>query len=132
VTAGGYLLTVHREVTAPPSAVWQLLVDLDAWPKWGPTIRRATLDEPHTTLALGATGTIQTSLLVAVPFVVTDFEAGRHWAWRVAGVPATRHWVDPLRGGARVGIAVPWWAAPYLRVCSIALRRIDDMATGSP
>lgn len=124
------MLTVDRAIAAPPSAVWDLLVDLDAWPNWGPTIRGATLDEPHTELALGATGTVRTSLLVAVPFVVTEFDPGREWAWTVAGIPATRHRLDPLGDGARVSIAVPWWAAPYLTVCAIALRRIDHMATG--
>ena len=128
----GIMLTVDREIAATPSAVWELLVDLDAWPKWGPTIRGARLDEPHTELALHATGTVQTSLLVSLPFVITAFDPGRHWAWKVAGVPATRHWVDPAGDGARVGMAAPWWAAPYLTVCAIALRRIDDMATGAP
>ncbi|MGO8770915.1 MAG: SRPBCC family protein [Mycobacterium sp.] len=126
---GGIMLTVDRDIEAPPSAVWELLVDLDAWPKWGPTVRGAELDEPHTELALGATGTVQTSLLVSVPFVITEFDPGRHWAWKVAGVPATRHWVEPLGDGARVGMAVPWWSAPYVTVCSIALRRIDAMLT---
>ena len=125
------MLTADRVIAAPPSAVWTLLVDLDAWPKWGPTIRRAELDEPYTELGLHATGTVQTPLLVSVPFVVTEFEPERHWAWKVAGVPATRHRVDPVGDGARVSIAVPWWSAPYLTVCSIAVRRIDRMLTGS-
>lgn len=126
------MLTVDKYIAAPPSAVWKLLVDLDAWPRWGPTIRRARLDESHNELGLHATGSVQTSLLVAVPFVVTEFEPGRQWAWKVAGVPATRHRVDPVGDGARVSISVPWWAAPYLTVCSIALRRMDAMLTGAP
>lgn len=126
------MLTTDRAITAPPSAVWELLVDLDAWPKWGPTIRGTSLDEPYTALGRHATGTVQTSLLVAVPFVVTEFEPGRLWAWKVAGIPATRHWVDPMGEGARVGMAVPWWAAPYVTVCAIALRRIDALLTGAP
>ncbi len=121
------MLRADRVIAAPPAAVWELLVDLDAWPHWGPTIRRARLDAPHTELALHATGTVQTSLLVTVPFVVTEFDPGRQWAWRVAGVPATRHRVDPVGDGARVSIAVPWWSAPYLTVCSVAVRRIEEM-----
>ncbi len=124
------MLTVDRLIAAPPSAVWKLLVDLDAWPKWGPTILGARLDEPYTELALHATGTVQTALGVSVPFVITEFEPGRRWGWKVAGVPATRHWVDPSDDGARVGMAVPWWAAPYATVCALALRRIDGMLTG--
>jgi uncharacterized protein YndB with AHSA1/START domain len=126
----GLMLTVDRTIAAPPAVVWGLLVDLRAWPQWGPTIRGAALDRPHSELALHATGTVQTSLLVAVPFEVTEFDAGRQWGWRVAGVPATRHRVEPLGDGSRATIAVPWWAAAYLAVCAIALRRIDDMAAG--
>ena len=40
------------------------------------------------------------------------------------------HFLD--RFGARVTIAVPWWAAGYLAVCSIALRRIDAMLSDAP
>jgi Polyketide cyclase / dehydrase and lipid transport len=124
------MITVDREIAASPAVVWKLLIDLDAWPEWGPSIRGGTLDAPHTALALHATGTVQTPLLLSVPFVVTEFDPGREWAWKVAGIPATRHRVDPLGNGTRASIAVPWWAAPYLTVCTIALRRIDDMATG--
>jgi hypothetical protein len=62
-----------------------------------------------------------------VPFVVTEFEPGRHWAWKVAGIPATSHRVEPVGRHTRVSIGVPWWATGYLAVCSIALRRIDAM-----
>ena len=125
------MLAVEKLITAPSAAVWNVLVDLDAWPKWGPTVSRARLDPPHTELALHATGTVHTSLGFAVPFVVTEFEPGRHWAWKVAGVPATHHRVEPVGSGARVTIAVPWWAAAYLAVCSIALHRIDAMLNTS-
>lgn len=126
----GIMLSVDRAIAASPSDVWKLLIDLEAWPKWGPTIRRAQLDPPHTVLALHATGTVETPLLVSLPFVITEFEPGRHWAWTVAGVSATRHRVEAWGDGARVTIAVPWWSAAYLAVCAIALRRIDEMLTG--
>jgi hypothetical protein len=127
-----HMLAVDKLIAAPSSAAWDVLVDLDAWPKWGPTVRGARLDPPHTELALHATGTVHTALGFAVPFVVTEFEPGRHWAWKVAGVPATHHRVEPVGGGARVTIAVPWWAAAYLTVCSIALHRIDAMLSDAP
>lgn len=125
------MFSVDKLIAAPSSAVWEVLVDLRAWPKWGPTISRARLDPPHSELALHVTGTVQTSLGFAVPFVVTEFEPGRHWAWKVAGVPATHHRVEPVGDQTRATITVPPWAIAYLAVCVIGLRRIDDMLTGS-
>lgn len=123
------MVTVERRVAADPAAVWAVLVDLDAWPRWGPTVAGGRLDAPHTELGLHVTGTVRTSLQVSVPFLITEFEPGRSWAWRVAGVPATRHRVEPVGAGTRVSMDVPWWAAPYATVCAIALRRIDAMLT---
>lgn len=126
------MLTVDRVINAPPEAAWKLLVDLDAWPQWGPPIRRAELDPPHGELALHVSGTVHTWLPVAVRFVVTEFDPGRLWSWNVAGLPATSHRVDPAGDRARVTIGVPWWSAPYLSVCSLALRRMEGMLTGRP
>lgn len=123
----GIMLSVHRIIAAPPQALWELLVDLDAWPRWGPTIASAELNPPYRELELGATGSVQTPLLVGAPFMVTEFDPGRFWAWQVAGIPATSHRVDPAPQGARVTMAVPWWAGPYLGICSIALRRMEKM-----
>ena len=126
------MLAVDKLIAAPASAAWDVLVDLDVWPKWGPTVSEARLDPPYTALALRVTGTVRTALGFAVPFVVTEFEPGRHWAWKVAGVPATHHTVESVGDSARVTIAVPWWAAAYLTVCSIALHRIDAMLSAAP
>jgi hypothetical protein len=126
------MLAVDRFIAAPPSVVWNVLVDLEAWPQWGPTVSAARLDPPHTRLELGVTGSVRTSLGVAAPFTVTEFEAGRHWAWKVAGIPATHHRVEPAEGGTRASMAAPMWAAAYLSVCAIALRRIDAISTAGP
>lgn len=123
------MLAVDKLIAAPSTAAWDVLVDLDAWPKWGPTVRGARLDPPHTELALNVTGIVHTSLGFSVPFVVTEFDPGRHWAWQVAGIPATHHRVESVGDGARVSMAVPWWAGAYLTVCSLGLRRIDAMLT---
>lgn len=64
-----------------------------------------------------------------MPFEITVFEPGRRWDWTVAGVPATGHRVRATSGGCRVLFDVPWWAAPYLTVCAVALDRIDRLAT---
>lgn len=122
------MVIVDRVVASPPDAVWAVLTDLEAWPRWGPSISRAALDSGGRYLVPGSTGTVWTLGNVAVPFTVTEFDAGRRWAWSVGGVPATAHGVEPAPGGCRVWFGVPWWAAPYTAVCAIALRRIDSLA----
>ncbi len=118
---------VSREIEAPAEAVWELLVDLDRWPDWGPTVRAATLDGPA--LALHRQGRVQTAAGPWLPFRITDFEEGRAWSWAVAGIPATEHRVDPLGPHrCRAQFGAPWAAAPYLAVCAVALRRLDALA----
>lgn len=124
------LLWVTGEVEAPAAVVWDLLTDPARWPSWGPSVRSAVVDGG--VLRGGATGSVRTVLGVTVPFEVTAFEAGRRWAWKVGGVEATDHRVEPLGPGrCRVGFGVPWAAAPYLGVCRLAIGRLRRSATGS-
>ncbi len=120
--------TIDRLIAAPPEAVWRLLVDPGLWPRWGPSVRHAVLQDGATELALGVRGTVWTAVGVSLPFVVTEFDRGRRWDWSVAGVPATGHRVAAVPGGCLASFDVPWWAAPYLAVCGLALARLDTLA----
>lgn len=122
---------VDRRIAAAPEAVWRVLTDLDQWPQWGPSVRRAALDDGTRQLTAGAHGTVWTAAGVALPFTVTGFEAGRRWGWTVAGVPATGHEVLAADGGCLVRFETPWWAAAYLPVCAVALARIAKLAVQS-
>src|ERR1700754_2691854 len=121
-------LTVTHDVAAPPAAAWHVLTDLDAWPSWGPTVQRAELAEPGP-LRLGSRGRVWTPPGIALPFEITEFEEGRLWAWKVAGVAATRHFVDRSATGCLVTFGVPLWAPVYLTVCAVGLKRIEALAT---
>ena len=128
---------VTRRIAAPAEAVWALLTDVDRWAEWGPTVRGARWDDGGP-MRLGARGTVLTALGVHLPFVITSFEDGRSWGWTVAGVPATDHAVladgdggdggDDGDGGCRARFRVPLPALPYLTVCHVALRRIEQLA----
>ncbi len=122
------MLTTTRTMAVPPAAAWRVLTDLDAWPQWGPSVRRAELTDPGP-LRLGSRGKVWTPFGVALPFEITEFDDGHAWAWKVAGVPATHHTVAPLAGGCRVSFGVPMWAPVYLTVCALALKRIEGLAT---
>ena len=121
--------SVSREIVSPPEVVWRLLTHVDEWPRWGPTV--AGGEVPGGVISAGARGTVRTAVGVGLPFVVTEFEDGRSWAWRVAGVPATSHRVDPTVDGCVVTFGVPWWAPGYLVVCALALTRIERLAAES-
>jgi uncharacterized protein YndB with AHSA1/START domain len=121
--------TVSRRIQTPVDAVWQLLVDLEDWPRWGPTVQRAELDGG--VLTLGTKGRVWTPVGLPRPFEITEFVPGRSWAWQVAGVPATRHGVDPEGDGCRAWMSAPLWAPAYLPVLAIALQRIEAMVGSS-
>ncbi len=118
--------TVDRKIDASADAVWRILVDLDAWPRWGPTVAGAQLDGSG--FELGATGWLWTPVGVALPFIISDLDPGRSWGWRVAGVPATQHGVEPADRGCRAWMSAPVWAPAYLPVLAIALQRIERIA----
>ena len=115
-----------RDIAAPAEVMWELLTDVGRWPEWGPSVRRATLATSR--FELGSRGTVRTVLGLRFPFEVTRFEEGRSWSWSVAGCPATDHVVEALGPHlSRVGFGVPSIATPYLVVCRVALRRLDEL-----
>jgi hypothetical protein len=116
-------------MAVPPEAAWRVLTDLADWPRWGPTVQRAELSHSGP-LRLGSRGKVWTPVGLALPFEITEFDDGHAWAWKVLGVPATRHAVASVPGGCRVSFGVPLWAPVYLTVCALALRRIEDLAAG--
>ncbi len=118
-------------MSAPATAVWDLLVDTERWAAWGPTITDAVVDHggEGSRIGPGATGQVRTVAGLRLGFRVRDMDPGRRWTWAVAGVPATGHRVEPLGADCcRVTFEVPVWAAPYLAVCAVALRRIERLA----
>ena len=74
-------------------------------------------------------GYVRTRLGFWVPFHIDHWEEDRFWSWRVFGFRATGHRVETIKPGlCRLSIDVPWWAAPYVIVCKIAIHRIAMMA----
>nr|WP_152415742.1 SRPBCC family protein [Halococcus saccharolyticus] len=124
-TPDGPRLVVSREVDAAPAVVWNLLTDTHCWPEWGPSIVGVACEERF--VRAGTRGHVRTVGGLELPFHVTEC-TDRRWTWRVAGVPATGHRVEPLREGCRVAFEVPPLAAAYTLVCWRALATIDQLA----
>ena len=125
-----FTFDVARVVPASPDAAWDLITDTTRWADWSPTVAAVECDDRH--VVSGSEGRVQTRLGLWVGFVVTDFEPGQLWRWKVSGVPATGHRVEPVGTGrdpgtAKVAIEVPVWAAPYAGVSARALRRFGRL-----
>lgn len=122
-------LNVSLRIDAPLEVVWDLLVSVQHWPRWGPSVRGVELDTAR--IAAGSRGTVITRGGLRLRFEISSFEADRSWSWRVAGVPATDHRVQADGDGTIVGFGVPVAVAPYAVVCAVALRRLDRLSRRS-
>ncbi|UHD17889.1 SRPBCC family protein [Thiocapsa bogorovii] len=121
---------VSRIIEAPAGVAWRILTDTREWPIWGPSVR--AVDVPADLIGPGMRGRIQTPVGLWLPFEIIRWEPEHAWAWRVAGVEATGHRVDPLGPGrCRVTFEIPRWAPLYRLVCDAALRRIEERARTS-
>ncbi len=119
--------STRTEITAPASRVWLILIDTSLWPVWGPSLRRVA--SAGRFIGAATRGRVQTALGIWLSFEIDHFEDGRYWSWRVAGVRATGHRVEPLdTNRCSLSFEVPMLAAPYLPVCRVACRRIRAMA----
>lgn len=122
-------LEISRLVKVSPEALWDLLTDTYRWVEWGPSILEVQCSERY--IRSGSRGRVKTAVGIWVPFVVTEFDPGHWWSWRVGGVRATGHRVEPHDARrCRLIFTVPVYGAPYLVVCKIAISRILRILEG--
>lgn len=108
--------------------VWDLITDTQTWSKWGPSIR--AVDTQERFIRRGSTGRIRTIIGMWLPFTITTYEPQQYWDWRVGGIQATGHRLEPWGPKhCRVSFIVPVWGVSYGIVCRIALNRIDRLLT---
>jgi hypothetical protein len=116
-------MEISVRVKAPQAAAWELLTDTRRWPDWGPSIAAVSCAARY--VGPGVAGWVTTFGGLRLPFRITEFTPGCSWRWRVAGIPATGHRVEPLGPACcRVIFEAPLWATPYLAVCRLAAERI--------
>ena len=124
-TADGYRWVVSRHINASPSEVWDIFVDTECWPEWGPSITAVEATERR--IETGTAGRVRTVAGLWLPYTVTS--VGDHrWTWQIGSIPATGHRVEAQAEGCRASFEVPLWAPPYVLICALALRRIDRVA----
>jgi uncharacterized protein YndB with AHSA1/START domain len=125
-TPEGRRILVSRRVDASPAAAWDLFTDTTRWPEWGPSITAVECEGRF--VEAGTEGYVRTVGGLRVPFRIETCN-DRRWTWRVAGITATGHRVESVDAGerCRIGFEIPIWAAPYVSVCLVAVRRMDRL-----
>ena len=122
-----FMIQTSLEIPVPAAVAWRLLTDTEAWPRWGPSVR--AVDAPARHVGPGMRGRGRSTLGPWLRFEITRWQAGVRWVWRVAGVAASGHVVEPIGPArCRVAFVVPPWAPFYVPVCRAALRRLHDLA----
>ena len=124
-TPDGWRFVVSRAIDAPREVVWELFVEPQYWPEWGPSV--TAVDCPDRRIRTGTRGRIRALGGRWVSFEVTSC-AGHRWTWRVAGIPATGHRVVVDGRRSRASFEVPIVAMPYIVVCDRALKRLQVLA----
>jgi len=123
-TPDGRRLVVARTVDADPDDCWELLVDTERWPEWGPSVRSVDTDRRY--VEGGLTGRVELPGGVWLPFEITSC-VDRRWTWDVARIPATGHFATAVGDGCRLGFEIPLLAAGYAPVCVRALGSMESL-----
>ena len=119
-------ITISDELTAAASQVWEVITDTHLWPKWGPSVRGVQCDNRF--IHLGSKGRVQTAVGIWLPFQISSYEHLRFWGWHVLGIEATGHHIHEIsKDQTRLTFSMPWWSAPYVIICMLALHRIKKL-----
>jgi hypothetical protein len=112
-----YVLTSRWRLAASPQRVWQLLTDIERWPRWWRRVRVAHVIEKGREGGVGGVATIEWSsalaLRIRLRLITTQCEAGRHLEALAEGDLRGRgSWLlEPTPLGA-VDVTYRWDAVP--------------------
>lgn len=94
-------VSVTEQISASPDVVWDVLIDIDHWPTWTPSVRTAQrLD--HGALGVGSRARLKQPGMPAMVWEVTELAAPSVFTWqaRTPGVTTVAvHRIVPEPGG---------------------------------
>ena len=96
------------EVDADPSRVWQVLVDVESWPEWTPSMTTVEMVTPRP-FGPGSRVAIKQPRLAPAEMTVDRYAEGRSFAWssRMAGLRTIAdHVLEPAPNGTQVTLVV--------------------------
>jgi uncharacterized protein YndB with AHSA1/START domain len=99
------------DIAASPDRVWQVILDVEDWPKWHPSMREVSRLEAEP-LRVGSRTLIKQAGQPPVVWEVTELDEGSSFSWvaRLPGFDATAaHQVtETAGGGARLALTMTW------------------------
>jgi uncharacterized protein YndB with AHSA1/START domain len=97
----------ETEIAADPETVWEVLTDLEGWPRWNPDVSSVRLDgrvEPGATFTWKAGRATITSTIRK-----TERPSLIGWTGKTAGIDAIHVWrLEPRDGGTLVRTGESW------------------------
>jgi hypothetical protein len=99
------------EISAPPERVWEVMTDIENWPRWNPDIRKTSVKGPleegtEFTWESGP-GTISSTLQAVEP------EKLLAWTGKTLGIRAIHiWWLKPVNRGTEVRTEESWEGWP--------------------
>lgn len=128
ISFGNKRISVCKEISVSPEAVWDIITDTHIWPEWGPSL--LDVDSNDRYIKLNSKGRVKTLFLFWLPFTVTNFRYMHFWTWDIGPVKATGHTLTRKSAmSCELCFDMPWWAAFYIPVCWLALVRIVKITT---
>lgn len=75
------------EIHAPADRVWQVTIDVEAWPQWSPVMERIRREDSGD-FKLGSSALIKQKQMPETRWTVTEIDPGHHFSWqaRVFGI----------------------------------------------
>ena len=78
------LIEDNIHISAPPDHVWAITIDIDAWPRWTPTVREARrLDDGP--FGIGSQALLKQPAQSQKVWSVTEFTPGNSFIWETSG-----------------------------------------------
>ncbi len=99
--------TVHIE--APPERVWELMVEVEGWPRFAPHFRSIERKDEGP-FAHGSKARVTPRGSIGAIWTVTEYEAGRSFTWEAnlhmlpGAHLAASHVSEPENGGTRLAL----------------------------
>src|SRR6476646_653746 len=112
-------ISVSTEIESSPNAVWPVLIDVERWPEWTPSISRVErLD--RSPFGMGTRVRIYQPKLKTMVWQVSEFKPGRQFIWeaRSRGIfVVASHEIQAIARGASVvmlNVRQTGWLSPVV------------------